>query len=580
MDGRLATRLTHHLARIYPADALPRLVEELLERVEGFESQVPDRDRAGKWSEQDVLLITYGNSLEARHEPRDRHEPPLQTLRRFASEYLGETFSGIHILPFYPYSSDDGFSVIDYRAVNPELGTWDDIRALATEFDLMADLVINHISVQSEWFQQFLLGASPGVDYFITEDADTDLASVVRPRPHPVLVPFETAAGTRHVWATFSEDQVDLDFSNPKVLLEMVDVLFFYLAQGARWIRLDAVGFLWKEVGTPCIHLPQTHELVRLMRTLAEAVEPQAVLISETNVPNVENLSYFGNCNEAHGIYNFSLPPLLVDALIQGRSKHLKTWMMSMPPAPHGCMFFNFTASHDGIGLRPAEGLLDPEDIRTLVSTMQRFGGKVSMRALANGTLSPYEINITLFDALRGTVHGEDGHQEARFLCSQAIMLGLEGVPAVYIHSLLATPNDTQGVLETGRNRSINRHRWDWQELERRLGDPSTPQARIFHAMRRLVQIRRQQPAFHPNATQYTLHLGERLFGFWRQSPKRDQSIFAVHNLSPRRQTLHLSSLNLVSTDTWCDLIGGEAIESLHGKLRLGPYQSLWLTNR
>ena len=508
----LASRLEHHLSRIYPDAIVPPLVEALIARVSaiGVQAAAPS---AEKWSEQDVMLITYGDSILR------PDEAPLRTLRHFVREHLADTISGVHVLPFYPYSSDDGFSVIDYRAVREDLGTWDDIAALAEDATLMADLVINHVSAESAWFGQFLAGEPPGVDYFVTHPPDTDVASVVRPRPHRVLVPFDTADGERHVWATFSADQVDLEFSNPDVLLEMVDVLFVYLAQGARWIRLDAIGFLWKELGTPCIHLPQTHEIVRLLRTLAEAVEPRAVLISETNVPNVENLSYFGNRNEAHAIYNFSLPPLLVDALIQGRSRHLRAWMMSMPPAPHGCAYLNFTASHDGIGVRPAEGLLDPDDLDTLVATMRRFGGEISQRALADGTLAPYEINITFFDAMKGTVRGEDKHQEARFLCSQAIMLGLEGVPAVYIHSLLACPNDHEGVERTGRARSINRHRWDAERLDALLADPSTPQARVLAAMKPAdLRCDGRQPAFHPDATQYTLQLGDRLFGFWRQS--------------------------------------------------------------
>ncbi|MEM8934760.1 MAG: alpha-amylase family glycosyl hydrolase, partial [Acidobacteriota bacterium] len=347
----LASQLEHHLSRIYPASVVPRLVEALIARVSAIGSRTGDP--VEKWSEDDVMLITYGDSVER------PHEAPLRTLRSFVRKHLADTVTGVHVLPFYPYSSDDGFSVIDYRAVRDDLGTWDDIGALAEDVTLMADLVINHVSAKSAWFEQFLAGEPPGVDFFITHPASTDVSEVVRPRPHRVLVPFDTADGERHVWATFSADQIDLDFSNPDVLLEMIDVLFFYLEHGVRWIRLDAVGFLWKALGTPCIHLPQTHEVVRLLRTLAEAIEPRAVLISETNVPNVENLSYFGNRNEAHAIYNFSLPPLLVDALIRGRSRHLRAWMMSMPPAPHGCAYFNFTASHDGIGLRPAEGLLD-----------------------------------------------------------------------------------------------------------------------------------------------------------------------------------------------------------------------------
>ena len=279
-------------------------------------------------------------------------------------------------------------------------------------------------------------------------------------------------------------------------------------------------------------------------------------------------------------IYNFSLPPLLLNALLQGRSDHLKTWMMSMPPAPIGCAYFNFTASHDGIGLRPTEGLLSEAEFQTLVGVMKQFGGQISYRTRPDGSQSPYEINISLFDALKGTAKGEDRWQIERFLCSQTIMMSLEGIPAFYIHSLLATCNDTENMKRTGHNRSINRHRWNDEELEKQLSDPKSPHAIVLKELCRLIQIRRRQPAFHPNATQYTLHpLNQAIFAFWRQSMYRDQSIFSIHNLSNQTQELRLSNLNLVCTDSWCDLISGRCIEEVHTEFVLKPYQSAWITN-
>jgi len=281
-------------------------------------------------------------------------------------------------------------------------------------------------------------------------------------------------------------------------------------------------------------------------------------------VPNQENLSYFGNRNEAHMIYNFSLPPLLLHALIQGKSDHLKTWMMSMPPAPIGCAYFNFTASHDGIGLRPAEGLLSQHEYDTLLATMRQFGGEISMRRHPDGSESPYEINISLFDALQGTIAGPDQWQIERFLCAQTIMMSLEGIPAFYIHSLLATHNDTARMQETGQKRSINRHKWDYDALKSALADPKSPHAIVFQELCRLIQIRRRQRAFHPNATQYTLHpLNKALLAFWRQSMARDQSIFSVHNLSNQPQDLRLADLNLLNTDTWYDLISGDQFQDI-----------------
>lgn len=567
--------------RIYPLLAslyTPEQVRDLLDRLQPLlkrKLSTSINENLNKWSENNVLIVTYGNSIA---KPDER---PLVTLRKFLKKYFKDAITGVHILPCFPYSSDDGFSVIDYTQIDSELGDWDDVEKIARRFNLMLDLVLNHISSKSEWFQQFRTGMKPGCDYFIAVDPSIDVSQVVRPRSTPLLVPVETVSGTQYLWTTFSSDQIDVNFANPDVLLEYIKIILLYVEKGARYIRLDAVGFLWKKLGTPCIHLPETHTVIRLLRELLQALDPGIALITETNVPNRENLSYFGNRNEAHMIYNFSLPPLVLNALLQGRSDHLKTWMMSMPPAPIGCAYFNFTASHDGIGLRPAEGLLSEDEFRILLQKMQDFGGKISMRQQPDGSHSPYEINISFFDAMKGTAKGEDAYQIDRFLCSQTIMMSLEGIPAFYIHSLLATPNDYENLAATQRNRSINRHQWNREELEKLLADPTSKQSRVLTEISRRIQIRRKQSAFHPNATQYTLHpLNPALFVFWRQSVLRDQSIFCIFNLSDRIQELLLSDLNLVIVDPWIDLLNDCQITDIYDKYILEPYQCAWITNK
>ncbi len=566
-------RVAAHLEQLYPDENIALLTQQCLSTL-GKSASKTVVDQSTLWSEQDTVLITYGDSL------REAGEKPLHTLKKFLHDYLTNTVSVVHILPFFPYSSDDGFAVIDYTEVDPVLGDWNDISHIAQEFKLMVDLVINHTSSQSRWFKNFQYGKDPGKDYFYQASPEYDLSMVVRPRTNPLLRPIETAEGIKYVWCTFSHDQIDVDFSNPKVLLEFISIIARYFDQGACWVRLDAVAFLWKQIGTPCIHLPETHEAIKLLRLLVEYKNSEAVLITETNVPNHENLTYFGNCNEAHLIYNFSLPPLILHALMSGNSEHLKSWLMSMPPAPMGCTYLNFTASHDGIGLRPAEGLLSDEELSTLVNTMQNFGGKISRRTGNDGTEKPYEINISLFEAMKGTNSGTDQWQIERFLCSQIIMMSLEGIPGFYIHSLFATPNDLNKLLAMQQNRSINRKNWDYSELLTLLKNPESASAKIFNELTRLIKIRKKQPAFHPNATQFTLHLKSELFGYWRQSARRDQSIFCINNLSDLPQELHLADINLINTEQWTDLIGTQPIDDLYGMLTLKPYQCIWLTNK
>lgn len=575
MSQPLKAKLMGMLEVVYPELDCDFLAEQLLGTMELAPNQEPPPAHQNNWDESDILLITYADTVQR------EGEKPLQTLYRFLKDCLAETVSAVHILPFFPYSSDDGFSVMDYLAVNESHGSWSDVEKIAGDFKLMADLVINHMSARSRWFENFRKRVDPGKDYFFEGNPKDDLSAVIRPRTSPLLVPVQTEDGERYVWCTFSEDQVDLNFANPRVLIEFAGIIKQYLDHGVLMFRLDAVAFLWKEPGTPCIHLQQTHELIKILRLLIQHHTPNAVVITETNVPNRENLTYFGNANEAHVIYNFSLPPLLINTLVTGSCRHLKTWLMSMPPAQMGTTYLNFIASHDGIGMRPTDGLLEEDEKQRLINTMESFGGRVSHRRTADGRDEPYEINIALWDALKGTAEGGADHcQLQRFLCAHAIMLALEGIPAFYIHSLLGTENDYARVENTGRLRSINRGQWQLDKLEEELENPLCHHSKVYHELKRLIGIRRGQAAFHPNATQFTLHLGLQIFGFWRQSMRRDQSVFCIHNISNEVQQVALSDINLIGTDSWVDLISGMAIDDLSGSITLKPYQSVWLSNQ
>ena len=529
----------HYLTHLYGprAGEVQRRIGQHLANFRTASTASPPANTAGHdaptWSEKDQWVICYGDSI------LDEGTPPLAVLDTFLQSYLGDAISGVHVLPFFPWSSDDGFSVIHYREVNSELGEWAHIQTLASHYDLMADLVLNHVSRESLWFVDYLTGSLPGRDYFIEVDPDTDVSQVTRPRSSPLLVPISTRRGTRHVWATFSEDQIDLNFENPDVLLEFVGILLFYLQQGVRIIRLDAVAFLWKRLGTSCIHLPETHTVVRLLRAIVDEIAPGTLLITETNVPHAENISYFGlerlakgAPDEAHMVYQFALPPLLLHTLTRGEATTIQTWLNSLPVLPEQCTYLNFTASHDGIGVRPLEGLLPDHERDALLELMHRFGGFVSMRSNPDGSDTPYEINITWFEAMCGTRRGPDPWQIARFLCSQAIMLSLQGIPALYIHTLTGTLNDVEGVERSGRLRSINRRRWQLDELALLLESPSTPTHDVFHALHRLLVQRRQEPCFHPNAPQRVIDTPPELLAIERGPLRNGRRLLALYNVT------------------------------------------------
>ena len=549
--------------------------------IEAFWPEGVDRRQRGRvrgnglWSQKDALLITYGNSII------DGAHKPLDLLSDFLDTYLDGTLNSVHILPFFPYTSDDGFAVSDFRSVNPQLGDWADINRIANDFTLMSDLVLNHVSSQGEWFNAYRQGRAPYDKFFFEASPEDDLRDVVRPRTTPLLREVETSNGIKHVWCTFSHDQIDLDFRNPQVLLEFLRIIRLHVDNGVQIIRLDAVAFLWKEIGSPSIHLPQTHAVIKLMRLLCDFATEKIILLTETNVPKAENLSYFGTGDEAHAIYNFPLPPLILHAMMSGNAQYLRQWQRGMPPAPMGCAYLNFTASHDGIGMRPVEGLLPEDEKQKVIKTVEDLGGVVSMRTMPDGSESPYELNTTFYDAMSRTFDGPDAYHHARFICSQTIVMSLEGIPAFYIHAMLATPNDHDGVEKRGMNRAINRHRWDYPSLRKLLEDPETRHAQALSDLSERLKIRQKQPAFHPNATQFTVNMGdERIFGIWRQSLDRHQSIFALHNVSNAHVPVPSAALNLIEDQIWVDLLSGAEIAVSAAELTVAPYQCMWISNR
>ncbi|MBO0683066.1 MAG: sugar phosphorylase, partial [Candidatus Dormibacteraeota bacterium] len=429
--------MRERLRFLYGPEAGERAAAELDRVLEDVRGRLGPRGSVRRRFDQtDAVLITYGDSLVA------PGRAPLQALAEFTSRHLQGLVSGIHLLPFFPYSSDYGFSVLDYLQVDPGLGDWGDVEALGGRFRLMFDFVLNHVSAQSGWFRDFLAGEAPYDRYFITADPGADLSGVTRPRTNPLLTRFEGTRGPRWVWTTFSQDQVDLDYRNPEVLIRMVEVMLAYVERGASLLRLDAVGYLWKQIGTSCIHLPETHEVVRLFREVLDAVAPEVAIVTETNVPHADNVSYFGDGhNEAQMVYQFPLAPLVLDALAHADASYLSAWASELSTPSQETSFFNFLASHDGVGVVPARGILPPERVEHLVEQVLAHGGEVSYKADPDGTESVYELNSTFFDILSDPADlGEPWPARLdRFICSQALMLAMAGVPGIYLHSLFGS---------------------------------------------------------------------------------------------------------------------------------------------
>lgn len=575
LSEKIEEKLRHHFAVIYGKNRVEECLKrthELLDQY-GLEPQqkIPNKDI---WTHRDVVLITYGDMVLP-----DTGAPFSKLCKQH--EFLKRKVKGlidtVHILPFFPSTSDDGFSVVDYRRVDSRLGGWEEIEAMSKDFRLMADLVMNHVSRYSEWFQKYLKNEEPYVDYFIEVDPDTDLSEVTRPRSSQILTPVHTEEGEKFVWCTFSDDQVDVNFANPDVLFEYIDIFLFYLSKGISVVRLDAVAFIWKELGTSCIHLKETHEIVKLFRTITDYYIPEATIITETNVPHKENISYFGDGDETHMVYQFSLPPLLLHTLLSGNAKYLTEWAASLKDLPEGCTYFNFTASHDGIGVRPIEGLIPDEDFNELVENIRRKGGFVSEKKNPDGSLSPYELNITYFDAFGG-VNGAESLKEKRFICSQIIAISLQGVPGIYFHNMTATRNNLQGVALTGRYRSINRKKWYYEELMDELNDPDTNTSRVFNRMKQIIASRWHHPAFHPYGGQKVYDLGNDVFCIERWDPDETEHVLVIANVTGKTKVLEMNDfdLPLSPSNSYSDILSGKEILS-SGKMTLSAYQVVWI---
>jgi len=544
------------LRRLY-GDGASEVESEIQDLLRRYPQVTAETEAA--WDERDCWLITYPDQFQT------PGQPPLATLSRFLDKYCA-WLNGVHVLPFYPWSSDDGFSITDYDAVDGRYGSWEDIEDLAGSHRLMVDAVINHMSVRSAWFEGFLAGDEEYREFFRTVEPGADLEGVVRPRTTPLLSRFPAHDGDRLVWTTFSADQADLDFRNPRVLLRVVETLLDYAAHGAAAIRLDAIGFLWKLEGTPSIHLPQTHWVIQVLRSCLDDTYPRVQLVSETNVPHTENISYFGDgkVREAQIVYQFPLAPLVFQALLAEDATVLRTWADGLDTAK-GTTFLNFLGSHDGVGLRPLEGLVSSETLSALAESCVASGGRVGMRGLPDGTAAPYELNCTWFD-LVGAGYTED-EAVARHLATHAVMLALPGIPAIYVHSLFGTPNDQEGFAVSGRPRSLNRLKFsDLDDLELALTDPTDRRRRVLDGLKQMVEWRRSSPAFHPEASSRVLDAAEGVVAVERTAADGSRALVAV-NLAGSA-----SSWQAPSDATWHAMGDGGTFDGL-----VGPWQSVWL---
>jgi len=526
-------------------------------------------------SEKDACLIAYGDILSP---PSDAPSPEgdtdgapptaLARLRRFLELRDRGSFSYLHILPFHPYSSDDGFSVMDYRAIDSRLGSWGDIDALAQEYRLVFDLVLNHGSVQSAWFRSFLKNEESRRGWYITKPADFDASSVFRPRTNPLLTPFVREDGTTvYVWTTFSADQVDYNFANPEVLLEFIKIFFEYIQHGARIVRLDAIAYLWKEGGTTCIHHPKTHAIIKLLRALIDCLELDVLILTETNVPHEENLSYFGEGDEAHLVYNFALPPLVLHAAVSEDAGPLRDWARTLPASGEGPVFFNFLASHDGVGVLPAKGLIDDRSFQKTLDTVLKRGSLLSYKDTKSGPV-PYEINCSYLSAVAPPSLGTEEERARIFLCCHAVLFALAGLPAVYFHSWVGSEQWIEGPRLYGYKRAVNREKPHIDEVETALDDKSSLRAAVYAGFEKMLAFRKSERPFAPNIPQKILSADGSVFALARGPDHGGRYVLCLQNFGAQPAKYRL-----------CEVPAFEVLEreGMGEEILLLPRETRWI---
>ena len=565
-------KIKYKLKQIYnflPSKEIDHCSEEISHIINRFNKN--NKKEKSLISEKTTMIICYGDSIYSKNKKN------LKTFQKFFNKKLSKFVDTIHFLPFYPSSSDSGFAVKDHYKIDNKFGNWLDIKKFSQKKNIMADMVINHASARGLWFKNFLKEQKPGKNYFLLVNSKFNTSQVVRPRDHNLLKEINIFKKKDYLWRTFSDDQVDLNFKNPKVLIRFIKIMINLIKHGVTIFRLDAIAYLWKESGTKCINLKQTHEIVKILRIVSNSLNIKTLLVTETNLPEKENLSYFGNNDESNWIYNFTLPPLLIYSLLMENGSYLNTWSNNLPLSKKGNSYLNFIASHDGIGMRPLEGIIDNKSIKKLLIRLKKNGSKFSYRKINNKRRKVYESNITVFDALKISDNDKKGlYSIQRYIAAHSIMFSFEGIPALYFNSLFGKSNDEAKYIITGNKRDLNRYKWNEVNILKKIKNKTTKEYYIFETLKHLLNIRKKQKAFHPNAHRVNINLGNKFFCIKRVSLDKKQTILCITNLTSKLQNAKINK----KLNKFKNLIDPNSKSKILSSINLKPFETIWLSNK
>ncbi len=567
-------KLLETIYKDHTTEELNLICNQLLQILDNFseKSRYEEISEDEKWDESFAVLITYADGVYK------KGETTLVTLRELLSKYFGSLSKVVHILPFLKSTSDGGFAVSSHKSLEEKFGSWEDLKSISNKHYLMADLVLNHVSSSHPWVQQFIKCQEPGLSNVFSPSQDLDWKNVIRPRSSSLFSQINTEDGQKQVWTTFGPDQIDLNWLNPKMTIEFLNLIITYLSNGIKWLRLDAVGFIWKEPGTTCLHLPKAHSIVKILRILLNDLLKDGVLITETNVPQKENLSYLIPEDEADMAYNFPLPPLLLEAIISSRADILNSWICDWPELPKTTTLFNFTASHDGVGLRALEGLMNEQRIKDLLINCEKRGGLVSHRRLSNGEDKPYELNISWWSAMEDPGRDSNRFQYERFLLTQLLVMSLKGVPAFYLPALLASENDIKSFSMTGQRRDLNREKFKSEKLAAVFNNPESYANKNLKYLRHAMDVRAKLSQFHPQSHMECLSKNRADIVALKRGIG-SKAVFTIHNMTENKinyRFIDYEFNKLIKNDlNMQDYLTSNKYNS--NNIELDPFQVIWL---
>lgn len=619
-------RLEAALRAVY-GPAADSLIEDLVSDLPAAEAAprppLPGRDQA--------CWIGYADSLVG-----GEGRSPLETLRgSFTRHGLGEAFPVVHLLPFYPWDTDRGFSVEDYYAVAPENGRWGDVEALAGDgLALMFDFVANHASIANPLVQSALIARHLDPDdprrtaharyqdfvLAFAEDAPEpdQLAALARPRAAPVLTPYcllehpderlealpghrqdpevdqRLAAGSQVrgeglVWTTFSRGpdaagreqtrQVDLDYRNPAVFREAAKILCFYRDRGAALLRLDAIGYLWKRLGSTSLHEPETHQLLVALKAYLELAAPEVQTVAEVNEDQERVLGYLGEdaAPESDLVYQFTHFPLAVHAVHTGQAGPYRDWLATLAPF-RGRQFVTALGSHDGMGMKPLRGRLPEDELEAFAARLaEDHGGLPNHAVLPGGRRIVYEVCATPWDLINAP--GQP-HALERYRAVAALGLLPRGLPGFYVNGVfgLGGHHPEEGLDE---NRTVNRQRLDAAWLDGQLADPASRPARVLAMLRHLLARRAALPAFDPDAPALEpLDLGAGLVAARVPACDPEHDLVALVDVAGAGRSLDPSALAAALPGEGPLVDHLDEAEVPAGTLEVPPYGVLWVGRR